>query len=223
MSHGFFGHVDWAATGSMLQGTGSWAGAAAIVFAAWKGSQTFSSWRRQKQEERRIEVADRILTLAYKLRRNFAGVRSPLIRSYELDRARVDLEKAGLGFDDPPDARQRRFQTAQAILNRLQQHNDDWSRIFELMPLARAYFGESGESHLQKLWEQYVSVVVAAESYGDAHEDTGRDQDREFARGVRRDMFATAPAGEDRVAQGVDAAVAALEGLLTPILRSDGL
>ena len=63
----------------MLSGIATFAGALAVVYAAKVGANTFDSWKRQKQEERRMDAAEKILTLAYELRYTLAGIRSPLI------------------------------------------------------------------------------------------------------------------------------------------------
>ena len=78
---------DWSAVGSVLQGIGQIGAGVAIAFAAYVGRDTFSDWKRQKQEERRIEIAERVLTLAYRLRYDFHSVRAPLIDESELDEA----------------------------------------------------------------------------------------------------------------------------------------
>lgn len=59
--------IDWSATGDMMAGLGGLIGAGAVIYAAPKAADTFSSWRKQKHHERCMIVAEDILTLAYKL------------------------------------------------------------------------------------------------------------------------------------------------------------
>lgn len=73
--------------GTVLQGVGALAQAAAIGFAAYIASDTYKGWRKQKLSERRIEQAERILTAAYKARRALGQVRSPMMWAHEMNAA----------------------------------------------------------------------------------------------------------------------------------------
>ena len=76
--------IDWASTGTMMQGWAGFAQAGAIAFAAWKASDSFKSWRSQKIEDRRITEAERILTVVYRLRRAFSIIRSRIMSGHAL-------------------------------------------------------------------------------------------------------------------------------------------
>jgi hypothetical protein len=213
-SGGKMASPDWNAIGEVLQGVGQIGAAVAIAFAAYIGRNTFSDWKRQKQEERRIEIAERTLTLAYRLRYDFHSVRSPLIDQVELDEAENVLRQdSGDWWDQQSEELKRRARTAQAIMNRLRRHHDDWQKIWELKPLALAFFGPAAEQHLDVFWQQYRSLLVDAESYADL---TGLgDQSSNL---VRETLFQQCE--ESRITQIVDAAVAALESELLPIVYS---
>ena len=204
--------IDWNGTGSMLSGWATLAGAGAIIYAAKVGANTFDSWKRQKQEERRMDVAERILTLAYKLKYNFQSVRAPLIEGHELEAAEKLLsEQQPEWWGGLDDAGQKRARTGQAVFNRLKRHNHDWEQIWELKPLALAYFSPKVEVELDKFWQQYVAVQVAAEAY--AHD--GGD-DKEFAAQLRQDLWRLGEGG--RVGRVIDGAVTALEIELRPVI-----
>jgi hypothetical protein len=79
----------------MLQGLGTMGGAIAVLAAAIIGSTTFKSWKRQKMAERKAEQAERILTVAYKVRRDLSHVRSPAMWNHETDAAEAELKERG--------------------------------------------------------------------------------------------------------------------------------
>src|SRR5690242_5700151 len=111
--------VNWSAVGEVLQGIGQIGAGIAIAFAAYIGRDTFTDWKRQKQEERRIEIAERILTLAYRLRYDFQSVRTPLIDQSEFDDAESVLrDDAGAWWDRQSEGLRERAVTAQVIMNR---------------------------------------------------------------------------------------------------------
>ena len=201
----------WSATGSMMSGWAAWAGVGAVIYTA---NRAFATYRRQKQEDRRIEAAEEILSFAYKFKRTLTGARSPGILAYELSRAEKTLAESWNGWEhkDPQD--QSRLKTAQAMLQRLRDNNAVWGQIFDLMPRARALFGEKAEAQLQAFWEAYVTVEIACDSYA---EDNGTDQG--FTKELRTEMWRRAKG--DPVAEKVDAAIAVLDEMLLPVIRAD--
>lgn len=196
----------------MLQGWGSWAAAVAVLYATWRAGDALTNFRRQKQEERRIEAAHNILTFAYRFKRTLAGARSALVSGYEIHLAEEKLKENYPNWDMLCDAEKRRLKTAQAAITRLSDQHDVFGRVFEHMPLARALFGEQAEGDLQAHWSAYVSVQVAAEGYA---EDTGHDP--EFTIKLRRELWGGGDNNE--VTQQVDKSVRSLEELLLPIIR----
>src|SRR5438094_128266 len=66
--------IDWAATGSMIQGLGTAAGVFAVI---WGALRATTLWKQQKVAERRLESAERILTASYKIRRAMYEVEMP--------------------------------------------------------------------------------------------------------------------------------------------------
>lgn len=158
--------IDWAATGSMLSGSATLAGAGAVIYAARVGANTFASWKRQKVEERRMDAAERILTLGYRLRSDFRDVRRRGIMAYETAAAEKRLDETIVDWRSKEDAEKQRLTTAQTIMNRLWAHKEDWQQIWELKPTALALFGREVEADLQKFWEQYVARSFRIELRG---------------------------------------------------------
>jgi hypothetical protein len=145
--------VDWAATGTWMQAWAGFAQAAAIAFAAWKAADTFRSWRKQKIEERRIEEAERILTLAYRIRSALSGIRSPLMNGFELVSAEERLKKDNSNFETFPANQRKRYTYQQAVYNRIERHSGDWNDLVAIIPVAIALFGQEMEPQLDSLWK----------------------------------------------------------------------
>lgn len=191
-----------------------WAAWGAVVAVLYTANRAFSTYRRQKQEDRRIEAADHILTFAYKFKRTMQGVRSPGILGFELTRAEQRLKESWKGWDQKAKAEQQQIITAQAMWGRLQDNKDTWAQIFEVMPRARALFGDEAEAQLQAFWTAYVQMETACDMYA---EDSGNDP--EFTKNLRGDMWSHSKG--DPVAKIVDEAVARLEELLLSVIRAD--
>lgn len=226
--------IDWAATGSMLSGWATLFGAGAVVYAAHKGSDTFKQWRRQKNEERRIELAEQILTLAYKLRRAIEGIRSPAMWAEESIAIHDELRKNGVITDQTPEGDKGILATAQATLSRSNANKPLWDALLDTMPTAKAVFGDDVENALNALWKQRGKLVASAQSYARLiHQPDPRSEKEREAQlkrhGKLEGVLWTGGdiwAGEDgnavdEVADAVNGAVEALEVMLLPIIRSN--
>ncbi|MES2289680.1 MAG: hypothetical protein V4530_08065 [Pseudomonadota bacterium] len=194
-----------------MSGWATLAGAGAVVYAARKGASTFTDWRQQKVDERQVEAAERIVTLAYRLRSIFTSVRSRAIFSHEADAAERLLDIEQPEWRNREKASLERLRSAQVLYNRLKEHQSDWNEIWTLRPIALALFGVSLEADLQMLWKQYVSLDVAVSEY--AEDGT---LDRELVRSMRAEMYG---GKEDAITTNVDAAIASIEAILLPVLR----
>lgn len=211
--------IDWAATGTMLQGIGTLIGAVAVIAAAIIGSRTFNNWKRQKLAERHIEQAERILTATYKVRRGLSYVRSPMMWSHETDAAEEHLKANGewekvWGGDDE----RKRLATAQAYYNRLNATRDDQRALEECQPMARAFFGEELEKAIEKLNHQFWSVKV----YVDANHKDKTGADAEFRKKIESTIWEGWPSkAENEVDQIIAAQVKIIEDICVPVLRME--
>lgn len=210
--------IDWDATGSMMQGIGGFLAVAGVIWATKQGRDAVSDWRTQKQDERAIGAAERVLTAAYKARTSLEGIRANLTTGAELTRAMDKLKADHPDIVDLPDARQRRLTQTQAIFNRINAYKDDWDEVFAVMPIANAYFGNEIEAQLEELARQRQVVSVSADSFA---EDDGTDV--EFTKQIRADIWRglTFNGVQDPVATNVAAAILIIENRLLPVLRSD--
>jgi hypothetical protein len=207
--------IDWAATGAWMQAWAGFANAAVIAFAAYKGAQTFQSWLKQRQTERRIAVAERILTFAYRAKDTFRSMRSPAIFGGEVTRAKEMLKDED-EYQNKPEGERKLMETAQVMLSRVGKESALWHELFECLPLARAFFGDEVEGGLRSIWAQHSKIWASIHTYTDA--------DRDFRRNCEADFWAYAgdlrPQG-DVVGKAVDAAVADIERVLLPVITSE--
>ena len=213
--------IDWAATGTMLQGIGTVIGALAVIGAAIIGSRTFDNWKRQKLAERHIEQAERILTATYKVRRDLAMVRSPMMWAHETDAAEEQLKASGewekvWGGDDE----RKRFATAQAYYNRLNSTQDDQRALEECQPMARAFFGEELEKAIEKLNHQFWTVKV----FVDANHRDKTGADAEFRKKIESSIWTGWPSEEENeIDQIIAAQVKLIEDICVPVLRMENV
>jgi hypothetical protein len=191
----------WDATGSMLQGWGAWFAGFAVIYAAWKAGDALSNFRRQKQEERRIDAAQQLLTFAYRFKRTLRSARITPASALEETRAGELLKQTLEDWDSKHEEERQRHLTAQIISSRLNSEEVLHNGVFDLMPVARALFGDEVESHLQALWEARTSVEL------DAH----------LAITVKPAPIRHRDAIEESVAE----AIKGLEGVLLPVIRAD--
>jgi len=208
--------VDWAATGSMLQGLGTILGAGTVLIAAIIGSNTFKSWRRQKLSERRFEQAERILTATYKVRRGLSRVRSPAMWGQELYAAEERLKELGEWDKASNDQERRSMATAQAYYGRLNATKDDQWALEECQPMARALFSEQLEKALETLNRQFWTVQV----YVDANRRDEEGADRDFRRKIESTIWEGYPtADENELDKIIAEQVKIIESICVPVLR----
>lgn len=222
------GSIDWSATGSMLSGWGTLIGVAAVIYAAHKGSDTFKQWRRQKSEERRIDLAEQVLTTAYKLKRAIEGIRSPMMLVGEIATVELNLRERGLINDSISDAAKSTLTTAQGTLMRIDHYKDLWNALLDITPVSKAVFGDQIEKQLEEFWHQRSKIVAAANAYARLPTDNyARTAEQQMQQHQRRDRleqtlwYGSSENGLDAIGNAVNSAIRELETVLLPIIRSD--
>lgn len=211
--------IDWDATGSWMQAWAGFAQAGVLAFAAWKAADTFKSWRRQKIEERRIDAAERLLTLAYKLKRAFSIIRSPITDQRAKEDATIALMGAGIDLESLESEKRTRVIESQVVLDRINSFAEEWNDVAILSPTATAFFGDDMDALLKEFWRQKTAVQVAAENYPD---DPGDDPQfsRDISTTIWEDRQRIAHDG-DKVGMKLANTIAKMEKMLLPIIRAD--
>lgn len=211
--------IDWAATGTMLQGIGTVIGAVAVFVAAKIGANTFESWKQQKLAERRAEQAERILTATYNVRRALSLVRSPAMWAAEIQNAETRLKENGewdniVGGDNE----RHRFTQTQAYYIRIETTREVQLALTACQPMARALFGEELEKAIEKLIHQFWSVKV----YVDANHSDRNGADTDFRKKIDSTIWEGYPSPEENeMDQIIAAQVKIIEDLCVPVLRME--
>jgi hypothetical protein len=207
--------IDWAATGTMLQGIGAVIGAIAVIVAAIVGRNTFQAWRRQQIVQRHMELAERILTTAVRAKDQVRAIRSPLKTASELVSAEKTLESNNFDKKSFSQEAWRNFQISQATHDRLNNCASTWSELEALKPSAYVYFGDNVSSSIETILHQVHIIRVDADAYA---VDTGRDPD--FSRKLRETLsFSRTGDRKDELADKMNNAVEIIQSELQPLLR----
>lgn len=196
--------VDWSATGDMLAGVGTLLGAGVLVWATQKGRETVADWRSQKLMDREIAVAEDALTAAYEVRSAIHSTRGRGISGGEVETAKSQLESKGYR------AELLKYQTAQALLNRLHNRSEHLEKLFTALPRVKAYIGNQAADEIEKLITQWNHTALDIEFM------TEFDRDERMA---HMEKFHSTDQGSTLAE--TDAAVKALEDILLPKLRTN--
>lgn len=206
--------TEWTALGSVLSGAGTVIGALAVIGAAWFGSRTFESWRKQTLSQRRIEQAERILTTTYKVRRGLSFARNPMLWAHELQAAEHYLKEKGQFTGD--DRGKKKLATAQVYYSRMNGELDNRRALEGCQPMARALFGEPLELAMENLNRQFQIVNASVQAQYGFEEDT----DKEFRKKVQATLWGGTPTPEENeMDQTIAELVRVIEKVCVPVLR----
>ena len=207
--------INWVATGQMLTGLGTWAGAAALLIAAIIGRSAASDFREQKVEARKIEHAEAALSAAYRIRDALHVIRSPLSTGAENADARQEMEKFDW-FKNKDDEEQSRIVQANVFYQRIRRYDDDFQSAIEMLPFLKAYFGDVEEGALRDLIRARNAVRIYAESFAQRVYS-----DRDIQLKIESYIWEGAmPGQEDPIALRVSNSIVILEKSLLPIVRN---
>jgi len=119
------------------------------------GFRTFGRWKREKLEEKRIEIAFDMLALAHEAQFIFANIRGPMAYPHEwADMPEVISETA-----DQRSARGSFY----ATLSRIAANTDYFERLWKLQPRCMAMFGADVADVFMLLHRAPREVEVAAQ------------------------------------------------------------
>lgn len=206
--------IDWEATGSMLSGWGTLAGAGAVAYAAHRAADTLASWKRQRIAERRFDHAEATLAATYKVREAIEIIRSPILHSFETEKAKAELEVDPSWNPIIPKERKDRLYTAQAYIMRIRSTADAWDDLQSVMPLAKALFDDRLEEALAQLLRVRWLLRVNADAYVDLD---GTDKD--FGVKVRSELCSPLDKGEDAISVSAREQLQMIEDTCLPVLR----
>lgn len=144
--------IDWAATGAMVTGLATFAGAGAVAFGAWFGA---NQWRNQKIAENQIEVAKDILRSAYTLDDDLDFILVDLltdedIEIYSLEEFGDDMKLSSIEFNKAAEILKSRMDSCSSHLIEFRSKrieakvvfgNDVWTKMDDCYQLFIALHG----------------------------------------------------------------------------------
>jgi hypothetical protein len=173
---------------------------------AFQGLRTFGRWRREKIEEKRIEVAVDALAAAYKSKYVFEHIRGRLTQEYEwqeMPEVPGESEKE-----------RKRRGSLFAVLKRIERNKDFFDQVWELQPKFMAIFGRETEEIFLLLHTARRNIEVACEMVAWMEEPRPDVQgEREFWVQLRQDIWS----GTDAMAKEGDRVSKKLEDFRTQI------
>jgi hypothetical protein len=119
------------------------------------GFRSFGRWKREKIEERRIDVALEALSVAYEAVDVFADIRNPGAFEYEY----ADMPRA----EGESDEEWRRKTTFYVPLKRMDNQKEFFIKVLKLRPRLMAVFGPEVEKIFAELNQARAYVQVAAQ------------------------------------------------------------
>ena len=123
---------------------------------AYFGFRTFERWKREKIEEKRIDIAIEALELAYDCQEVFEVIRNPgTLGSEYADMPRRDREDDGEWNQRGP---------FYATLKRVQAHADFFERLAKLRPRYMALFGVPAADSFKMIREACAYMLVSAQN-----------------------------------------------------------
>jgi hypothetical protein len=121
---------------------------------AFFGFRSFERWRKEKLEEKRIDLAIEALSLAYEAKYIFQSIRSPMSFPFESQ----DMPK----WENETEAQRNARAPYYAILFRINQHKDFFDRLFKIQPRFMALFGATTEEIFMSCHKARRTIQVSA-------------------------------------------------------------
>lgn len=174
---------------------------------ATAGFRSFAKWKREKIEERRIDIALEALALAYEANFIFDSIRSPM--SFEGEWSEMK------GIDDPE--KQRAAGPFFATLKRVEYHKDYFDRVWKMQPRFMAVFGkEAADIYMEvhqacRKIEVSAGMLMRAEARGEPYRDA------EFAERLKNDIW-NVDQDRDEIRTKVNKFVAEVEKHCLPVV-----
>jgi hypothetical protein len=121
---------------------------------AFLGLRTFEKWRREKIEERKIEIAFEALTLSYESTSVFDRMRARYSRSAEW----ADMP----AIEGETEEQRTKRGTPYSVLQRIENHKDFFERVWKLQPRYIALFGAGAEDAFANFHSARRKIEFAA-------------------------------------------------------------
>jgi hypothetical protein len=177
------------------------------------GFRTFTRWKREKIEEKRIDTAIEALALVYESKIIFDHIRSEMPFPYEWK----DMPQ-GFGLEEERSARGPFY----AVLKRIEAQKEFFERMWKIQVRCTALFGPGVEEVFMLMHRARREIEVSAEMlWRDPRPSAGTPDDVETWNRFRADVwpsYESRAKGGDRVGQKLSEFKAKMENLCRPII-----
>lgn len=182
-------------------------GLVVTITIAIAGFRTFNKWRREKLEEKRIEVAIDALALCYEARFIFDGIRSPMAYPSEWN----DMPAIGAN------AERSQRGAFYATLKRVRANKDFFDRAWKIQVKCAALFGSNVEDVFLLMQKARREIEVSAEMLmHDPHPQNATDDNRRLWQKWRNNVWAIT--NDDSVSTQLKRFRHEIEALCRPIV-----
>lgn len=206
---------DLTAWGTLLSGVGTLLGAIAVIYAARKAADTYSQWKRQNVEQRKMDYAVSTLAAAYRVQDAINGIRSTFPTVVEMLEAEDRLLQ-NAGFSRQPEFKQERQIVGEAMAARLEKQKSRWDSIIEVLPLARAFFDDDLRKALQEL-------LAVRRTLSKSIEQLAVCEEKLSASGLSHHELWVTPGGRDSFSLTLHRTMSVIEERCLPVLRAEDL
>jgi hypothetical protein len=117
--------------------------------------RTFNRWKREKLEERRLDVALDALSIAYEAQMIFEDIQRQFVHAYEWSEMPTE------GLSDGEITHRR---SLYAVINRMGRHVGFFERVLSLQPKFMAVFGRDTRSVFEKFHKARHGIQIAIET-----------------------------------------------------------
>jgi hypothetical protein len=157
---------------------------------AYCGLRTFDKWRREKLEEKKIEVAVEALALAYQSKYVFEYIRQRAASSYEYE----DMPK--IEGEEDEEREQRSYYAA---LKHIKYHKDFFEKVWKIQPKFMAIFGSETETIFQLLHSARREIESAISVMSQLKKPINKEENLKLWVNLRRTVWSSngATAKED--------------------------
>jgi hypothetical protein len=185
------------------------------VIVSIAGLRTFGKWKREKVEEKKLEIAFEALSLAYESQMVFEDIRRRFVREYEW----AEMPTAGLSKEQ-----QERRHSLYAIINRFSRHLGFFDRVLVLQPKIMAVFGKKSEESFQKLHRARNHIQAACDVLMEVADPLPGKDERELNLQMRSDIWDINSSGvkePNRVTKLLDEFRAHIERICAPVVNRE--
>jgi hypothetical protein len=125
---------------------------------AFAGLKTFERWKREKLEEKRIDIAIEVLSIGFEAQIVFDEIRSRFVAASEYADMKID------GVPSKNDQRSQQQHGPYAVLKRVEARQSFFNKVVALEPKFVALFGREKETIFQRVFAARREIIGTAEA-----------------------------------------------------------